>query len=260
MAKFSSYVICTSPRSGSTLLCKLLAATGMSGNPGSYFHAPSLPEWLAYLNLRIDLGVPEQAMLREIFKAAIAKGSLETGMFGLRLQRHSFDFFMQKLAILHPGYPSDRARIEAAFGPTLFIYLTRPDKVEQAVSCVKALQTGLWHRAPDGTELERLSPPQDPVYRSSELHFTYNEFVAFDLRWQHWFETQGIKPFKINYDALSADPLGTLKTLLSELGLDTTAADGVVPGVAKLADATNEEWVRKFRAELNDEDKGSHSA
>ncbi|HBF29284.1 Stf0 family sulfotransferase, partial [Rhizobium sp.] len=31
MAKFSSYVICTSPRSGSTLLCKLLAATGISG-------------------------------------------------------------------------------------------------------------------------------------------------------------------------------------------------------------------------------------
>lgn len=198
-------------------------------------------------------------MLEQIFRAAMAKGSRDTGMFGLRLQRHSFDFFMRKLAVLHPGHPSDRARIEAAFGSTLFIYLTRPDKVEQAVSCVKALQTGLWHRSPDGTELERLSPPQEPVYRPSEIRFTYNEFLAFDLRWQHWFQAQGIAPYQITYDALSADPLGTLKSLLVELGLDASAAGGVVPGVAKLADATNREWAEKFRAELHGEDTDTHS-
>lgn len=260
MPRYSSYVICTSPRSGSTLLCKLLAATGVSGNPGSYFHAPSLTEWLTYLNLRVDLSMPERAMLQQIFKAAIAKGSLDTGMFGLRLQRHSFDFFMRKLAILHPGHRSDRARIEAAFGPTLFIYLTRPDKVEQAVSCVKALQTGLWHRAPDGTELERLSPPQEPVYRPTELRFTYNEFMAFDLRWQEWFEAQGIAPFQITYDALSADPVGTLKTLLIELGLDPNVANNITPGVAKLADATNREWAERFRAELHGEAIQYHGA
>ena len=32
MANFDSYVICTSPRSGSTLLCQLLAATGVAGD------------------------------------------------------------------------------------------------------------------------------------------------------------------------------------------------------------------------------------
>ncbi|MEM1201062.1 MAG: Stf0 family sulfotransferase, partial [Pseudomonadota bacterium] len=33
MAGFDAYVICTSPRSGSTLLCKLLAPTGIAGKP-----------------------------------------------------------------------------------------------------------------------------------------------------------------------------------------------------------------------------------
>ena len=42
MAKYESYVLCTSPRSGSTLLCKLLAATGVAGNPDSYFHRPAV--------------------------------------------------------------------------------------------------------------------------------------------------------------------------------------------------------------------------
>ncbi|HBF29285.1 Stf0 family sulfotransferase, partial [Rhizobium sp.] len=225
-------------------------ATGISGNPGSYFHVPSLPEWLTYFNLRAGLATPEKDVLTQVFAAALSKGRGDTDIFGLRLQRHSFDFFLRKLAILYRGHANDVARIEAAFGKTLFIYLTRPDKVEQAVSCVKALQTGLWHVAPDGTEMERQSPPQKPIYSPGELRFTYNEFVAFELGWQQWFDSQDIQPFRITYDALSADPIGTLKTVLRELGLNANAANGVVPEVAKLADATNQDWARRFRTEL----------
>ena len=48
---FRSYIICTSPRSGNTLLCKLLAATNVAGVPGSHFHVPSLEGWLAAYDL-----------------------------------------------------------------------------------------------------------------------------------------------------------------------------------------------------------------
>ena len=153
MAKYDSYIICTSPRSGSTLLCKLLAATGVAGNPDSYFHRPSISDWLADLGLTRKRSVPERELLEAIFRAAIAKGTLGTGIFGLRLQRHSFDFFTEKLAVLYPEHSNDVERFQAAFGRTLFVHLTRRDKVAQAVSYVKAQQTGLWHAAPDGTEL-----------------------------------------------------------------------------------------------------------
>ncbi len=91
-----------------------------------------------------------------IFKAAIAEGSPDTGMFGVRLQRHGFHFFAEKLAVLHPGNESDADQFRAAFERTYFLYLTHIDKVEQAVSYVKAKQSSLWHKAPDGTELKRL--------------------------------------------------------------------------------------------------------
>jgi LPS sulfotransferase NodH len=97
MAKYDSYVICTSPRSGSTLLCKLLAATGVAGNPDSYFHRPSISDWLADLGLTRKSSAPERELLEAIFRTAIAKGTLGAGTFGLRLQRHSFDFFTEKL-------------------------------------------------------------------------------------------------------------------------------------------------------------------
>jgi trehalose 2-sulfotransferase len=260
VATFSSYIICTSPRSGSTLLCKLLAAAGVSGYPASYFHRPDISEWSADLNLVLEPNLSEEERLKAIFQAVIAEGTGDSGLFGLRLQRHSFAFFMEKLRVLYPGYDSDLQRVEAAFGRTLFIHLSRLDKVEQAVSCVKAEQTGLWHVAPDGTELERIGPAKDPIYDAASIRATYDEFTAFDLGWKQWFDDQGIEPLRITYTALSEDPVGCLRMILEALGVDASAANGVVPGVAKLADATNREWVRKFRAELNGADAGSHFA
>jgi LPS sulfotransferase NodH len=244
-------VICTSPRSGSTLLCKLLAATGVAGKPGSHFHEPSIASWLDYYKLEADADADEapRDTLVRIFDAAVARGSGGTGMFGLRLQRHSFEFFVEQLGLLHPGLPNDRDRFEAAFGRTLFIYLTRPDKVAQAVSCLKAEQTGLWHVAPDGTEIERNAPPAEPQYDGAGLRRLYDEFTGFDAAWPKWFETEGIQPLRIRYDELSADPQAALRRVLVELGLDPAAADPVVPGVAKLADRTSAEWVARFRAE-----------
>ncbi|WP_367383532.1 Stf0 family sulfotransferase [Roseobacter sp. HKCCD6265] len=53
----------------------------------------------------------------------------------------------------------------------------------------------------------------------------------------------------MTYEALSADPIGTLRDLLDRLGLERRAASGVTPMVAKLADHTNVDWATRFRAE-----------
>ena len=249
MPKYDAYVICTSPRSGSTLLCKLLAATGVAGNPESYFHRNSISDWLADLGLTVEPSVSERELLEAVFRAAIAEGTLETGIFGLRLQRHSFDFFTKKLALLHPEYSSDAERFRAAFGRTLFVHLTRRDKVEQAVSYVKAQQTGLWHVAADGTELERLSPPREPAYKSNEIQARLAEMQAHDRNWNRWFVKEGINPLRITYEAISFEPVGVLRRILDHLGLDREAANGIESGIAKLADDINQDWVARFRSE-----------
>ena len=121
--------------------------------------------------------------MNAIFDAAREYGTSDTGMFGLRLQRESADFFFQQLEILHPGYSSDSERVQVAFGNTLFIYLTRGNKLEQAISLVKASQTGLWHKAPDGTEMERLSAPGEVAYNGDEIAQRRAELVALDESW-----------------------------------------------------------------------------
>ena len=250
MPPYDAYVLCTAPRSGSTLLCKLLADTGIAGRPGSHFHEPSLAEWLADLDLPEVPGRSERGTVAAVFRAAIDKGRGGTPVFGLRLQRHSFAFFSEKLALLHPGPAGDVARMRAAFGRTLFIHLTRADKVAQAVSLVRAEQTGLWHRAADGSELERTAPPREPVYDGEALRAAFDRLNGYEREWQAWFARENVQPLRLTYDALSADPSGTLATVLQALGLPPGAASAITPGTARLADATSRDWADRLRAEL----------
>lgn len=246
MAKTQSYILCTSPRSGSTLLCKLLAATRQAGKPESYFHDPSLEDWLHEYGLTPDPSASEQNKLAAVFAAVRTRGAAGTGLFGLRLQRGSFDYLAQKLGVLHAGHSSDAARFEAAFGQTLFIHLTRLDKLEQAISLTKAGQTGLWHQAPDGTELERLSAPQEPAYDRAMIAQNLKEVSALDRAWSDWFAQEKVEPLRITYEELSHDPQGVLMTALEALGVNRKAAQNVRPGVAKLADEQSRLWKQRF--------------
>lgn len=252
MVRFQSYVICTSPRSGSTLLCKLLDATDQSGKPNSHFHRPSIAAWLSTYQLSANEFDTERDTLRGIFQAARERGTGNTGIFGLRLQGHSFPFFMEKLRVLHPGFSSDREMFQAAFGETLFIHLTRSNKIDQAISLVKANQSGLWHKSSDGTELERSAAPQELIYDSKEIAKRIAELTILDDAWKDWFAKENLEPLQISYDQLSAEPSQELARILDRLGLDRNSALDIVPPVAKLADATNRTWAERFAAEIHD--------
>lgn len=249
MKRFESYVICTSPRSGSTLLCRLLREAGDAGFPDSHFHEPSVEKWLDYYGFRKDqFSLPKDA-LTAIFQAALEYGKGQSDIFGLRMQRQSFNFFMEQLRVLHPSLPNDKSRINATFGKTLFIHLTRENKLDQAISYVRAMQSGLWHMAPDGTEIERLSEPKKPTYDAAAISSQLELLMQMDTEWQTWFRSEGIKPLRFSYDELSAAPYATLVRVLGALGLERQPRAEITPPTAKLADAINRKWTERFQQE-----------
>ena len=245
----ATYVICTSPRSGSTLLCGLLAATGIAGAPQSYFHRPSVEAWCRELDVPEEGHASPRARLAAVVAAARRKGSAGTPIFGLRLQRPSFPFLIQQLDLLHPGLDSDLARFTAAFGPCRFLHLTRADKLDQAVSCIRAEQSGEWHRAPDGSWIERAASTEALHYDGERIARQIADFERYERDWEDWFRAERITPLRLTYDALSTDPRGELRRVLADLGLDPDAAEGIQPGVAKLADATSRDWIARYRSE-----------
>lgn len=244
---YDSYIICSTPRTGSTLLCGLLEATKGAGSPDSYFMSNLDPIWVE------QWGLPSRANRSEVdysaayLEAVITAGKGGTKIFGLRLMREYLDNLSAMIDKVHPGLASDKARLEAAFGSILYIHLSREDKLAQAVSMVKAEQTGLWHIAPDGTEIERLSPPKDPEYDFNLIAGKLAELEQYDAGWTTWFGQQGITPLRIGYERLSADPAEVVRRICSTLGVSAPATTDVRPSVGKLSDAVSTEWMRRFR-------------
>lgn len=247
-----SYILCTTPRSGSTLLCGLLAATGVAGRPDSHFHVRSLAAWLKTYGLQRQAFGSERDAIRAVVGAAVTKGTGATDVFGLRLQRDSFDFFMAALDTLTPGCRSDVERLEAAFGRTKLFHLERDDKLAQAISLSIAEQSGLWHRNADGTERERSGPSGTPSYSRTAIEQHLIQVASQNAAWRDWVTAEAIAPEHFTYEALASAPRAVLADVLTALGQAPSEATAAPIPTARLADATNAAWSARFRAQTRD--------
>ncbi len=231
------------------MLCRLLTATGVAGHPEAYFHRSLLSSWAGIIETPLDptLGPVQQAKV--LIDAARDKGRGSGDIFGVRLQGHGLAFFLQAIAAVCPDATTSAERIERLFGPTRILYLNRTDKIAQALFYVRAQQSGLWHKATDGTEIERLSPHRDPVYDFAQIFAVYQEMRAFDRTWRDWFKRQAIAPQVIRYEDLSADPDRTLRDILRAID---RPAGSTLPraDTARLSDALTERWRARFVEDL----------
>jgi LPS sulfotransferase NodH len=247
--RFASYILCGTPRSGSTLLCGMLAATGVAGRPNSYFREQNILDWARDWGVQPPKGPADVDFDRSYIAAMLREGSAGTGVFGLRLMWGSLGEAAERLSRIR-GTPADAATLfEEAFGPTLYIHLSRLDKVSQAVSLVRAEQSGLWHISGNGTVLEGAASPQPLSYDADRIDAVLTELEADDAAWADFFATRQAEPLKLTYETVTAAPQLALAYILSALGRNPEIAKAIDAGTAKMADATSIAWVERFRKE-----------
>ena len=238
-------ILCATPRSGTTLLCGMLADAGV-GWPASYYRGPSIA---AYAR---DMGVTpapcDPGFDRAYLDAVRKTGTAGTDRFGMRLMWDSAPGFFAALARLYPHQPTDRARIQAAFGPTTFVHLSRRDKLAQAISRVRAERSGVWHRNADGTIREEKPPAAGPEFDAGAIAAHLATCRSEDAAWQAWFTAQGIRPQRLAYEDMADCPQTALRGILTAMGADPARADRVLPSTRRLADAISTAWARQFRA------------
>ena len=244
-----SYIICSTPRSGSTLLCDLLKSTQVAGRPDSFFMDKFYVDWATHLNLSTTDWKNECEFSQSYLDAVLLEGTGETKAFGLRLQYESLEGLSNRLKNFYPDKQSDRERFSTAFSSTHYIHLSREDKVSQAVSLLRAEQSGLWHIHADGTERERLKQGKIPVYDYNALSTYHSDLNENDTGWKNWFAQQNIKPIPIKYEMLSAHPAAITGGLLSSLGLDPKHAETIKPKTKIISDNESREWEERFRNE-----------
>lgn len=246
MTLFQSYIIYGTPRSGSTLLGGMLANAG-SGRAHSYFGRPWILDFARYLGVANDGDVDGLDFNRRYLEAVLTEGKAGSDIFGIRVMFDTVDDLTARLDPLFPGLESGPQRFERAFGRPLYIHLSREDRVAQAVSLYKAAHTGLWHRAADGSEMERTAPHQDAGYDAERIGASVAELSAQDRGWREWFAEHGIAPLQLEYEDLSRDPRFGLRKVLTALGRDASLADDSAPTTARLADEESARWVARFR-------------
>jgi LPS sulfotransferase NodH len=242
--RYDALIICATPRSGTTLLCDLLAEAGVTGRPDSFYRRQSISDFAA------ELGVTDGPDFERRYLAAIAaEGRGDSDLFSMRVMWPSLHEMTEKLATLYPLETSDAGRISAAFGTPLYLHIERKDKVAQAISRSKAEQSGLWHRAADGGIREQIGPYQEPAYDANRLRASIAETTAHQAQWRQWFARQAITPMELTYEELSADPAAAVARLLTALDRDPEIASRIAPRTAKLADAQSREWAVRFLRE-----------
>ncbi len=245
IGQIDSYLICTTPRTGSTLLCGLMASTTVAGRPESYFREPDEQLWASrWAVARSSDGAFECS---DFVRAALAAGRTDNGVFAARIMWGTLDHLFDRLRAVYPASAAGEFDLlHLAFGHTRFVYLHREDVLAQAVSWHRAEQTNVWHQA---DQEEPKQPDQEPRFDLDEIRKFVRTIDEHNSAWRAWFASVGIEPHVVRYEDLDADPVGVARDVLGFLGLKLPPGGRIKTRHRRLADELSAEWIDRYRAE-----------
>lgn len=216
-----TYLIATTPRCGSHLLGHALATTGHFGVPLEYLNGMNVKAWRRRFGVKND---------RAVFAAIVRHRTSASGWFGVKAHWSQF--------------AKRRDRFPAPLGPickTLFIY--RRDLLGQAVSFLRAQQTGQWISG---------APAR------GEARFDYDGIVDCaasvrrqNARWNAFFaELEAVPVQRVVYEDLIDMPAQTLETVARFLDPDCPVVPSVSDRTQRQSDGLSGDWRKHFLARM----------
>jgi LPS sulfotransferase NodH len=266
------YVICATPRSGSYLLCEALWSTGVLGRPAEYFlhwfELERQPGQRDTAHLRPWLPPPAQYVAR-----VTEEGATPNGVFGVKIMWTYLDLVIDRM---RTGGRAQRPWevLPAAWPGLRYIHMARRDKVGQAVSMAKAMQSGKWvdvdwsapsdmalalKRVFAGTLAAKLDPdlggsrtqPRPLTYDFDQLAGLYQMLCRDEEAWNGYFRAAGVEPFRVVYEDFVGSYRQTALDIAGYLGVEGVEDLAFAPRhMKRQADSTNDDWARRFREQL----------
>ena len=123
--------------------------------------------------------------------------------------------------------------------PVVWLRTRRIDRLAQAVSLVRAQQTGQWTHA--------LRVRGEPRYDRDAIRQALRRVEHEESSWDRYFSEHGVSPLEVVYEQLVADHRGTVTAVLAHLG--HTGVEVPPPPIERQADDLNREWAERFRRE-----------
>jgi len=234
-----SYVICAVQRSGSFLLCEALKNTGLAGNPEEYFLNGE--GWEDHPWAR-QHGVTSRSGYIDL---VLESGTSANGVFGTKIMWNYFHTMLKSLRELPEYKEMGAPQVMASLFPDVhYIWIIRRDKVRQAVSWVKAVQTDIYAWS---TNREVPVPKQEPTFDFAFIDQLYKLVLEGEAGWQNFFAACGVQPFQVVYEEMVESFEPTAIRILEYLKIPHPK--NLVFGerhLLKQADALNDKWVEKY--------------
>ena len=242
-------IIASTPRCGSTMFCRTLWETGCVGAPKEYFNPTQRRDWnvrqakgggrrVVYAMFRGPAtgllgGMPwSDRGLRAFTHGVQTHRTGSNGWFSTKIHWHHF-----RRTFVRPGrQPS------AVFGPVAWVHMVREDRVAQAVSWARAVQTGRW--------AARQAEQRTPVYSRRLIGTMLRRIEEAEAGWSGWFASQDIEPVRVRYASyVEAHEAETLR-VLNELGVKAPI-DGIPALPTQVQrDEVNVRWCEQYRAAM----------
>lgn len=230
------YLVCTTPRSGSTYLCHLLGRTGALGMQ------PYDERRFEYCKRFVQQGGPSarDGRLVTVFEDAFVESATPNGVAGFKVMWEHLDRVIAALA--HSGAGS-RAELERRLASeTRFIRLRRRDELSQAVSWNRALQSDGWHYLAEQKFEGRY------VYDFPGIALGIRRVRRAERAWRRFFERAGVEPLTLYYEDYLEDVPGAVQRIAAYLGVELAAPVDASPGTLRIQrDERNAEWARRYR-------------
>jgi LPS sulfotransferase NodH len=248
--RHATYVIASTPRSGSSLLAAGLVATGVAGRPEEYFTPDHIGSY------KEDLKLPMNCSWAEYLAKVMAFAATENGVRGVKIHWRHVVLLARAL-----GFCGDPGVVlEVLFPAAVFVNIVRADRRAQAISLFRAETTGEWFRSPAssrsvrpwGLYLTRPTAGQAVADLTGGVAPTYEQIIGMErsldaeqAAWTNYFTTRRLKVLTVRYEELDANYRGEIARVLQFLGADPADAAGLPkPPLERQSDHINEHWRR----------------
>lgn len=233
----TNYFIAATYRSGSTFLGETLAATGLAGDPKEFFH-------------RLNMTDLARQNYVEFIRQTIRDTATPNGVFGAKLLWHHVAYIREHVQQFPPfDAPKMTARdtLDILFDHPKYLYITRNDKLGQAISYVKARQTGVFHEYDNQSSP---NPVAEPVYNQQAIREALLKMNLDDMAWRAYFQATSIVPYTVVYEDFRARRDVIAREIAGFLGI-AMQPDFVLPPppLKPTSNGINKEWRKRFLEE-----------
>jgi trehalose 2-sulfotransferase len=231
-----SYIIASTQRSGTHLLCSILRSTGVAGSPGEFFLCKPGETWEQRSG-----ATSRDAYLERVLQ----QNTGPNGVFGTVVMWSYFGRMLEMLQEIPAFRKFTGAKLLShLFNQPKYIWMHRRNRVEQAVSWAIACQTGVWSQ----TVGEQPQPQARPKFDFKVVDEWYNRIAAHEAGWANYFRDNQIEPLVLCYEDVAACHQAAAERVLEFLALPLLYRIEIpTPAVEKQANEISAQWAASYR-------------